>query len=75
MTPPTVLEDWMTYAEVSRILCVSVKRLQNLVSLHKLERQHRWIGRAPHRRRIARLSPTTVRTLATLTKNSFLVSH
>jgi hypothetical protein len=70
------LEMWMTYQIVAMFLFVSVKTLQNLVSLHRLPRQVQWIGRGRRgrgRQRIVLLPPATCRRLAELTGRHYLI--
>lgn len=56
--------DWLTYVEVAHLLMVAPKTIRNRMSLHQLPRVIVRIGRK--KRRIARISPDTVRTLARL---------
>jgi hypothetical protein len=68
------VEAWMMYRDLAPIFIVSVKRLQNLVSQHKLERRALWVGRGRDRRRVTHLPPVTVRRLAELTGRGYLIT-
>lgn len=64
MTTTAPLEDWITYREAALLLLVSEKTIRNRMSLHQLPRVVVRVGR--RRRRVARISPDTVRALARL---------